>query len=199
MEAILQILFIVPSLLIGLTFHEFMHGYVAHKLGDPTPKAAGRLSLNPLRHLDPIGSIMLFIVHFGWAKPVPVNPVYMRNPKQDMMWVALAGPGANLIIAILFSFLLKATVTLVPETVTAMLYVTVQINIILALFNLIPFPPLDGSKVLARFLPDSMMEGFRKVEQLGFVLLILVIFVLGFSPLVILRPVIDLINRILGL
>lgn len=205
MDQLLSLLFIAPSLIIGLTFHEFMHGYVADKLGDPTPRHAGRITLNPLKHLDLVGSIMLFIMRFGWAKPVPVNPVYFRNPRQDMMWVALAGPGANLFIAVILAILLKATFGIVPVLLTQMLYTTVQINIILALFNLIPIPPLDGSKVLARFLPESMMPGYHKLEQMGFVLLILIIFVLpsflpiNISPIRILSPVIDLINRLLGL
>lgn len=192
-------LFILPSLLIGLTFHEFMHGYIAHRLGDPTPGAAGRLTLNPLKHLDPIGSLMLFIVHFGWAKPVPVNPVYMKNPRKDMMWVALAGPAANFIAAMSFALIFKITLGTVPELLSSMLSKTVQINIILGLFNLIPIPPLDGSKVLARFLPDSLLSGYQKLEQFGFMLLILVIFVLKISPIAALRPLIDFINKLLGM
>lgn len=198
LDQLLRLVFIAPSLIIGLTFHEFMHGYVADKLGDPTPRHAGRLTLNPIKHLDILGSIMLFIMQFGWAKPVPVNPVYFKNPRQDMMWVALAGPGANFLVAVVLAFFLKATYFALPQLLASLIYVTIQINIILALFNLIPIPPLDGSKVLARFLPDSMMDGFYKLEQFGFFILIFIIMVLGISPIGYLKPVIDLINNVLG-
>ena len=107
MEMILQFLIIAPPILFALTVHEYAHGWVALKFGDPTAKMAGRLTLNPLSHLDPIGTIMLFLIHLGWAKPVPVNPYYFRDPRRDMMWVSFAGPGANILAAFGFGLIIR--------------------------------------------------------------------------------------------
>lgn len=104
---ITELLLLAPPLLFALTFHEFAHGLVAYRLGDPTAKAAGRLTLNPLKHLDPLGTIAFFFIKIGWAKPVPVNPGYFKNPKKDMLWVALAGPATNLVLAVVSAALTK--------------------------------------------------------------------------------------------
>ena len=106
-QFIVEIVILAPPLLLALTLHEFSHGVVAYSLGDPTAKMMGRLSMNPIRHLDPIGTIAFFFIKFGWAKPVPVNPVHFRNPRKDMLWVALAGPASNLFLAIVSAILTK--------------------------------------------------------------------------------------------
>ncbi len=150
MEGLLNLLLWVPGLLLALTFHEFSHGMVAYKLGDPTPERAGRLTLNPLAHLDVMGTIALFLFHFGWAKPVPINPHFLRNPKRDMIFIAIAGPAANFILAIIAGIIVKILST-IGQSGTILWYMmvyTMDINVILMAFNLIPIPPLDGSKIL---------------------------------------------------
>ena len=172
----------VPGLLLALSFHEFSHGYVAYRLGDPTPARAGRLTLNPLAHLDPIGTMMLFLFHFGWAKPVPVNPYYFRNPRRDMVLVAAAGPVANLILAVLAGLLAKLLVILGTSSrvLFYMVVYTMDINVILMMFNLIPIPPLDGSKVLFGLAKvDPQTEAF--LERNGPMMLLVLILLGGLT------------------
>ena len=138
---------LIPVLLFALVFHEFSHGWVANKLGDPTAKNQGRLTLNPIAHLDPIGSMMILFVGFGWAKPVPVDSRYLANPRKDMMKIALAGPASNLLLAFLGGILIRLTGYAGP--LTSMLILFTQINISLAVFNMIPIPPLDGSQIFS--------------------------------------------------
>ena len=166
-----QMFLLAPPILVALTFHEYAHGYVALRFGDPTAKMAGRLTLNPLSHLDPIGTIMLFVVHFGWAKPVPVDPRYFRNPKQDMLWVALAGPGANMVLAfisgILLSMLGRGSLFGSHNMLLIMLQYSLFINLALAVFNMLPIPPLDGSKVLRGLLPYKYQHIADQMEMYG--------------------------------
>lgn len=170
------LLLAVPAILIALTFHEFAHGYVAYRLGDPTAKLMGRLTLNPLAHLDPMGTIMIFLIHFGWAKPVPVDPRNLRHPKQDMMWIAAAGPLMNLSLALLSGIIIRifiaagmagsqagGTVGIVFQMILYSLY----INLALAFFNLLPIPPLDGSKILAGILPSKFAPTLYLIESKG--------------------------------
>lgn len=170
-----QILISVPAILIALTIHEFSHGYVAHYLGDPTPKRQGRLTLNPLPHLDPLGTLLLLVAHFGWAKPVQVNPFYFRGDRQrGMLLVALAGPGSNLIVALLSGILYNL---FVQSVILAMFFLTLlSINVYLAIFNLLPVPPLDGSKILAGLLPRRMHGYIHQLEIYGPFILLLLIF-----------------------
>ncbi|MEE9167568.1 MAG: site-2 protease family protein [Candidatus Neomarinimicrobiota bacterium] len=181
-----QLILLVPPILIALTFHEYAHAWVAFRLGDPTAKMAGRLSLNPLSHLDPIGTIMLFVVHFGWAKPVPIDPRYFKDPKRDMLWVALAGPGANMALAFLSGILLNALVRsgsiqgLGGAPFVNMLVFSLQINLALAVFNLLPIPPLDGSKIVRGLLPNRYEAMAWRLEQYGPWILMGIIF-LGFA------------------
>lgn len=174
-------LVMAPGLLVALVFHEAAHGFVAWLLGDPTAKSQGRLTLNPLKHLDPLGTLAFFFVQFGWARPVPVNARYFRNPRQGMMLTAMAGPGINFTLAAVFalafhmlaSFGVAGDSALYPIT-----YFGVFINLILGAFNLIPIPPLDGSNVVAYFLPPQAAYKYMSLSRYGFIILIGII-VLG--------------------
>ena len=139
---------LIPILLFALSFHEFAHGWVANKLGDPTAKYQGRLTLNPTAHLDPVGSLMILFVGFGWAKPVPVDSRYLANPRTDMMKIAFAGPASNLLLAFIGGTLLRIIGFKMDPNSTILHYFTI-INISLAVFNMIPIPPLDGSQVFS--------------------------------------------------
>ena len=151
---------LIPVLLFALVFHEFSHGWVAYKLGDPTAKHQGRLTLNPIAHLDPFGSLMILFVGFGWAKPVPVNSRYLANPRVDMMKIAFAGPASNLLLALISGILIRITGYMGP--LTSMLILFTQINISLAVFNMIPIPPLDGSQIFSGLMirknPNLVMQ-----------------------------------------
>ena len=168
-----DLLILIPPILLAITFHEYAHGWMALKFGDPTAKMLGRLSLNPLVHLDPIGTLMLFIVHFGWAKPVPVDPRYFSDPKRQMIWVALAGPIANMILAFISGILINgfSSSNLMFNSQTAffanMLIYSLQINLALAIFNMLPIPPLDGSKILRGLLPYRYEYISNTLEQFG--------------------------------
>ncbi len=177
-------------LILSIVFHEVAHGYAANWLGDPTARLAGRLSPNPILHIDPIGSILvpgiLFITHapflFGWAKPVPYNPYNLRNQKWGEAFVAAAGPLANLLLAVIFSVLIRLANTLgLPASFVDIATYVIFINILLALFNAIPFPPLDGSKIIVPFLPFGLSQKYRALttymENLGFVALFLCVFI----------------------
>ena len=167
------------AVLMAITFHETAHGYVAYRLGDPTAKNQGRLTLNPIAHLDLIGALMMFVFGFGWAKPVPVNPFYFEGDRtKGMMLVSVAGPLTNLIIsfAAYFIYVAGSGFAGIPF-LSIFLSTTVTLNIYLAVFNLIPIPPLDGSKILAGLLPKATAYKFlNTVEQYGFLILMLLIF-----------------------
>ena len=164
----------VPPILLALSFHEYAHGWMAYRLGDPTAKHEGRLTMNPLAHLDPLGTMMIIIVHFGWAKPVPVNPMNLKDPKKDMLWIALAGPVSNVIMAAGLGLILRIMIGMglrADESFLGyfqyMLYFAVMINLVLAIFNMIPIPPLDGSKILFGLLPTEYEESFLRFQQIG--------------------------------
>ncbi len=196
-----QIIILAPPFLLALTFHELAHGYVAWNLGDPTAKNAGRLTMNPLKHLDPWGVIAFIIMKIGWAKPVPVNPNYFKNPQKGMLLVALAGPAANVVLAVASAILVKILllVPIIPmfvlKPLVGMLVASVWINIMLAVFNCLPIPPLDGSKVLMGILPPQTARSYAKLEPFGFILL-LVLFYTGVISKVIM-PVISFANNLL--
>jgi len=181
MNQITQFVLLIFPILYALTVHEFSHGYVAYRLGDDTAKRAGRLTLNPIKHLDPIGTIMLFIAHIGWARPVPINPYNFRNIKKDTAYVALAGPVANFISAIIFSvifnFFNAHTLASSQNIFMVIIFYTIFINIALGLFNLIPFPPLDGSKILGAFLSDEAYFRYQRFERKGAFILIGIILI----------------------
>jgi Zn-dependent protease len=163
---------IALPLLYAIILHELAHGWVAYRLGDPTAKMLGRLSLNPLKHLDPIGTLMLFVFGFGWAKPVPVRFDQLRNRQMGMIMVSAAGVTANTLLAFL-ALLINRAFTPAPGSVAAvMLYYFAQINIILAAFNLIPLPPLDGSKILLALAPANLRRVLLQIEPYGFFIII---------------------------
>jgi Zn-dependent protease len=156
------------GLIIAITIHEFSHAFIADYFGDPTPRAYGRVTLNPLKHLDPLGTLMMFVVHFGWGKPVPVDPYNLS--KREEMLVAFAGPASNLLLAIVLSFALK----FFPSS---LIYILIQTNIYLAVFNLFPIPPLDGSKIFINLLPeDQSVKWQQAFDQYGTVLLLVLLF-----------------------
>ncbi|HVW65832.1 MAG TPA: site-2 protease family protein [Nitrosospira sp.] len=170
----------------AITLHEAAHGYVAKYFGDLTAYAQGRVSLNPIRHIDPIGTILLPLmtlllggILFGWAKPVPVDFSALRHPKQDMLWVALAGPGANLFMALAWAFIIKLGLAL-PESDFARPMILmgeagIKINVILMVLNLLPLPPLDGGRIAVSLLPHRMSYVFSKIEPYGFMILLLLL------------------------
>ncbi|MBO5114896.1 MAG: site-2 protease family protein [Peptococcaceae bacterium] len=166
------------AVLLAITLHELAHGYVAYCLGDNTAKAAGRLTLNPLAHLDPIGALMMLIAGFGWAKPVPVNPFFFKgNRTTGMMLVSLAGPLVNLIVAyIAYAVYVAGQGFYTVPFLNQFLNYCIILNVFLAVFNLIPIPPLDGSKILAGFLPKQTAFKFlTTMERYGFVILMVLI------------------------
>ncbi|MGD8394055.1 MAG: site-2 protease family protein [Candidatus Eiseniibacteriota bacterium] len=168
------LLVVVPVFLLAICLHEAAHAFVADRLGDPTARELGRLTLNPLRHLDVIGTIVFFVAGFGWAKPVPVDPRRLRDPLRDGVWIAAAGPGANVVLALASAILLRVVVAsggagagTVTAGVASFLNLSVTVNLVLALFNLIPLPPLDGSKVLLGLLPRDAAARFARVTAAG--------------------------------
>ena len=160
---LIELLFLITSFLICISIHEFSHAYAAFLLGDPTAKNHGRMTLNPFKHLDFFGTFLIIIAHFGWGKPVPVNPKYFKNPKRDTLLVALAGPLSNLLLAIIGITLLKHFID--PKYVIFdFFHIFVSLNIILAVFNLLPFPPLDGSKIIDFFVPITLESIWRIIK-----------------------------------
>ena len=203
MDNLIQTLAIyaIPVLL-AITLHEAAHGYVARHFGDPTAYLAGRISLNPLRHVDPVGTILVpgailvaskliggSAMLFGWAKPVPVDFARLRHPKQDMLWVAAAGPGTNLLMAVGWAALLKATIAMEPGLLSAFLAgnarAGIEINAVLMLLNLLPISPLDGGRIAVSLLPHRLAWQFSKLEPYGLAILLVLLFT-------------DILGRILG-
>lgn len=164
----------ILGLIVAITIHEFSHAFVADRLGDPTARSQGRLSLNPLRHLDPLGTLMLIFAHFGWGKPVPIDPYNFKNPRRDELLTALAGPVSNILLAVLLSLFFRF---LSPSFFKDILYVIIGTNIMLAVFNLLPIPPLDGSKIFLNLLPlEKSQEWENSLSQYGPFLLLLLVF-----------------------
>ena len=164
-----DMVFRIPALLAALTVHEYAHAKVADYLGDPTPARAERLTLNPIAHLDPVGLIMLWLFQFGWAKPVPVNPYCFRNGRQGMMMVAFAGPASNILLAFFtaFTLALMANLQIGSYAVENLLWLLYKYNIVFAIFNLLPLPPLDGSKILEVLLPVKAAQAFDRIAPIA--------------------------------
>ena len=184
-ESIINKLLFLPGIIIGITFHEAAHGYVSHWLGDPTPKNQGRLSLNPLAHIDPMGFIALLLVGFGWGKPVMIDPRYYKNPKRDELFVSLAGVTTNLIIAIIFAviqiLLIKTGIAYSLGSTWNMLNLMIQyivfVNLVLMCFNLLPIPPLDGFSVITQIFDLRRYDWYYKLYNNGFFILMALVFI----------------------
>lgn len=158
------------ALLVAVTIHEFSHAFVAENLGDPTPRLKGRLTLNPLAHLDPIGTIMLLVAGFGWGKPVPIDPFNLREPKKDSALISLAGPISNLLLAFILSSILRLTGF--PAAITGLFVSIIYLNVALAVFNLLPIHPLDGFKIVEGILPDDLSRTWASLQSMGMLILI---------------------------
>ncbi|MBR1396637.1 MAG: site-2 protease family protein, partial [Selenomonadaceae bacterium] len=179
---LMQVIAGLPGLIIAMTVHEYAHARVAVSLGDFTPRMMGRLTLNPAAHIDPFGLLMLFLVRFGWAKPVIVNPNNFRNPRRDDILVSLAGPAANLITAfltlIVMVLIIKLGFNMTAGTSTVFSLILIY-NINFAIFNMLPIPPLDGSAVLKQLLPYELAQRYRELERYSFYILIIFLMVPG--------------------
>ena len=197
-ELLNQILVLAVPVIIAITFHEAAHGFVALHFGDTTARDEGRVTLNPLKHVDPFGTVLLPVLLyftagflFGYAKPVPVKFGQLRNPRWDMIWVAIAGPAMNILLALISAVLLRFALTQgqdADSVFVQVLMASVRLNAILAVFNMLPLPPLDGSKVLAPFMPIQLARPYLALERFGMLILLLLIFV---APMLAQRSGID--------
>lgn len=194
----------VPGIIIAMVIHEWAHARVAYALGDYTPKLDGRLTLNPVAHVDIFGLLMLFLVHFGWAKPVRINANNFSNPRRDDILVSVAGPAANLIMAffamVVWVLLLRFDIQM-SEGAASVLQLIIMLNINFAIFNMLPIPPLDGSHILRNLLPYELAYRFAQIERYGFIILIICLMtpILGYVFLPLQRWILGIFNAIIGI
>lgn len=186
---------LVPGLM-AITFHEVAHGYVAWHFGDPTARMLGRLTINPLKHLDIVGTLMILLIGIGWAKPVPVVAENLRNPARDMIWVAAAGPITNMLLACLSALLFRGLVGVFPvlpgegmagmvlTPVLLMLVFSIYINLLLAIFNLLPIPPLDGGRIMVGILPRPLSDTLAGLERFGMIIVLLLVVTRAINPII---------------
>ena len=194
----LNFVILAISLVIAITIHEFAHAWSADRLGDPTPRLQGRLTLNPLAHLDPLGTLALLIIRFGWGKPVQFDPYNLANPKRDSALISLAGPMSNLILAVLLSLALNYLA--LPYLLIPLFYSLISMNIVLAVFNLVPIYPLDGEKILSGLLPTQLAHEYQTImRQYGTMILIFMLLPIGgTSPIrALISPVISFVTSLL--
>lgn len=194
----------VPGIIIAMVIHEYSHARVAYALGDYTPKMQGRLTLNPAAHVDLIGLVMLFIVHFGWAKPVQINPMNFSNPRRDDILVSLAGPLSNLITAFVFTIVLVFMIKLhmpLTEGLLVVFNLIIVYNINFAIFNMLPIPPLDGSHILRNLLPYEMARAYEQLERYSFIFLIIILAtpILGYIFVPLQRFIFGIFKSIVGI
>ncbi|MBI5614461.1 site-2 protease family protein [Candidatus Gottesmanbacteria bacterium] len=196
-------IFSAVSLIIAITIHEFSHAFAAEHLGDPTPRLMGRLTLNPLAHLDPLGTLLLIIAHFGWGKPVTFDPFNLRNPRRDSAIISLAGPASNIILATVCSLLMRLFIAVTPENpastvgvvgimiVISILRSLITFNVVLAIFNLVPVHPLDGFNVVKGLLPEDQSREWAQLERFGMIFLLILVFFPGNPLSRLISPVIE--------
>ncbi len=196
-----NILYYAFALLIAITVHEAAHAWMAYKLGDHTAKYEGRVTLNPLAHLDPVGTLMIFFANFGWGKPVPYNPYHLKNPKRDSAFIAIAGPAANFITALVFSIILQhfpfaVMGTDVGNFLQNIIFITVYLNVGLMVFNVLPIAPLDGSKIIGAFISDQYYNQYQEYLRMGPFILIGLILLQSFGVNIlgrIMMPLVDIV------
>lgn len=208
---IIELILLLPILLLSMMAHEVSHGYIAYRLGDPTARMHGRLTVNPLKHLDPLGSMMFVITYmvggiiFGWAKPVPINPGYFKDHQRGMMVVGLAGPAANFFIAVTIAALLNilAPANAGPmqlwegSLIVRVLFLSYQVNVVLGIFNLVPIPPLDGSRVLGGVLSPGAYRWWADLDRYGMLFILGILFILQGPFFALLRAAFNLVNSLL--
>lgn len=192
-----RLIVLAPAFLLAISFHEFAHAWMAVRFGDPSPRYAGRLTLNPLAHLDFLGTVMLLLVGIGFAKPVQVDPTRFRRPIVDMMWVALAGPASNIILAVAAALLLRMSALPLGLWLERFLVQSVWLNIALACFNLLPIPPLDGSRIIRPFVSWRARMLLAQLESYGFLIILLLSYT-GILSALVFRPAFFISRLLLG-
>lgn len=200
---LLQAIFFLPPFLLAISMHESAHAYVAYRFGDPTAKNLGRITLNPIPHIDVFGLIAIFLVHFGWAKPVPVNPDNLRNPIKDNLWISLAGPASNLFLAIVFGIIYRILSPALSASdagtfILMMIRFSVTLNIVLMVFNLFPIPPLDGFHILEGIVPYEMYLKLQQLRKTGPLLLFGLIILGSFAGISIFSIIFSPFVKIIG-